>query len=280
MRKTILAALGAALLSSSAAHADGKPLPAFAVAAAQALPAAAPAPAADRFATDTAMADYVFKWAESNYSSYFSPPNPPAQSAAGYYFRAYSNNAYLAEKDGSLWVVLGGNAQSAGSLSDFAGKIGYKPTSTGTTSGSTSGTTGGGTATMSVGQAVAYEYMRAIIQWQVDHSSYTADFGTVTSGSSGSSYLDLFDIKVNTGVATGTPGFVTLKCYQCHNWKLTYSQYSAFATALGDDTYFQGSLPYMEAGDLNGYMSYTQSMLGQYNSWVAQIPSSYATYWF
>jgi len=38
MRKTILAALSATLLSSSAAYADGKPLPAFAVAAAQALP--------------------------------------------------------------------------------------------------------------------------------------------------------------------------------------------------------------------------------------------------
>lgn len=275
MRQTILAALGAALLSSSVAYADGKPLPAFAVAAAQVLPALAPAPASDRFATDTAMADYVFKWAESNYASYFSPANPPAQSAAGYYFRAYSNNAYLAEKDGNLWVVIGGNAQSAGSLSDFAGKIGYQPTSSGTTGGTT-----GGTATMSVGQAVAYEYMRAIIQWQIDHNSYTADFGAVTSGSNGSSYLDMFDIKVNTGVSTGTPGFVTLKCYQCHNWKLTYSQYSAFATAMGNDAYVLGSMPYMDSGDLNGYMSYTQSMLGQYNSWVAQIPASYATYWF
>lgn len=278
MRKTILAALSAALLSSSAAYADGKPLPAFAVAAAQALPAAAPAPAADSFATDTAMADYVFKWAESNYGSYFSPANQPSQSASGYYFRAYSKNAYLAEKDGSLWVVIGGNAQSAGSISDFAGKIGYKAATTGT--GITNGSTGSSTAAMSVGQAVAYEYMRAIIQWQLDNNTYTTGIGSISSGSGGTSYLNLFDIKINSSVPMTTPGFITLKCYQCHNWKLTYSQYSAFATALGNDTYFQGSLPYMEAGDLNGYMSYTQSMLGQYNSWVAQIPASYSTYWY
>lgn len=267
MRQAILAALCAALLPASAAHADSKPLPAFAVAAVQTLSTAAPAPAADSFATDTAMADYVFKWAESNYSSYFSPANPPSQSASGYYFRAYAKNAYLAEKDGVLWVVIGGNAQPAGSISDFASKIGYKPaTST--------------TPAMSVGQAVAYEYMRAIIQWQVDHSTYTADFGAVSGGSGGSSYLDLFDIKVNTSVSTTTPGFVTLKCYRCHNWKLTYSQYSAFASALEADTYFQGALPYMENGDLDGYMSYTQSMLGQYNNLAGQVPASYSTYWF
>ena len=124
MSKTILAALCAASLFAPAVYADSKSLPVAAAAAAHILPM----PAADSFATDTAMADYVFKWAESNYGSYFSPANTPSQSASGYYFRAYRNNAFLAEKDGSLWVVLGGNAQSAGSLSDFAGKIGYKAT--------------------------------------------------------------------------------------------------------------------------------------------------------
>lgn len=262
MHKALLLGLCGTLPALTTAQAEPAPLPALVVPAAQ---TPLPQLAADRFATDTAMADSVFTWAESNYSSYFSPANPPSQSASGYYFRAYANNVFLAEKDGILWVAIGGNTQQVGSLSDFAAKIGYKPATT---------------VSMSVGQAAAYEFMRAIIQWQVDNSNYTTSMSSVSSGATGASYLDLFDIKVNSSVPMSSAGFVTLKCYHCHNWNLTYSQYSAFASALSKDGYYQGSLTYLQSGDLNGYMAYTQAQLAQYNSWVGQIPASYSTSWF
>lgn len=222
--------------------------------------AAQPARSGNSFATDTAMADYVFAWAEKTYGNYFAPANPPSQTTAGYYFRFYSGtNTYLAEKDGELWLVMNNSMQRIDNLAAFATQIGYKP---------------GGTGSMTVGKAVATEFMRAIIQWQVDRGQYTDDFGSVTIGGMGMSYGDLVNISVNMEAST-----IALSCYKCHNWVLSFDQYSEFATELENDTYFTGAMTYMDNGDLAGYTSYTQQMAAQYNAAADSIPSSFSIYW-
>ncbi len=229
-----------------------------------------PQRATDAFvAVDTAMADFVFTWAEQNLPSYFSPANAPAQNQSGYYYRAYQNNAYLAvaNQNSEFFAVTGGNVIDVGKLSDFAGKVGYKPA---------------GSSTMTVGKALDYEYARAVIQWQVDNATYTADPTSlgVSMSSTGASVAGVVTIKINQALSQGTPGFITFSCYRCHNWKLTYNQFLDFANEMDNDTYFNRSLTYLDNADLNGYMTYTQSQLGNYNTLVSQIPASFSTYWY
>lgn len=231
--------------------------------AAASQPARAASRFANGFATDTAMADYVYAWAEKTYPQFFSPANPPSQTLSGYYFRYYSGtNAYLAEKDGDLWLLMNGSMQKVDSLSAFATQIGYKP----------GGGTGGGA--MTVGKAVSIEFMRAVIQWQVDHGQYSDDFGNINYGGSSVSYGDLMSINVDMNA-----GKVYLSCYLCHNWSLSFEQYYEFATELEFDTYFTGAMTYMDNGDYNGYVAYTKQMAAQYATQAASIPASFSIYW-
>lgn len=270
MKKKILTAAFTLLsLSALPALAATSTVAALVEQAAALPPSATPQRSADAFATDTAMADYVFSWAEKNMSSYFAPANPPSQSSSGFYFRQYKNSTFLAEQNGTLYLLYSGKLVPVGKLSDFAATIGYKPT-----------TTTPNTASMTVGQAVDYEFIRATILWQIDNASYTGDMSSVSVSSSGSSVSGIVSIKVNTSVSPNSPGYVTLQCYKCHNWKLTAAQYSQFATAMSTDAYVTGSMTYMNNDDLNGYISYTQSQADKYNGLVSQIPASFSTYWY
>ena len=231
---------------------------------------------ANRFAsvTDTAMADAVFSWGERSYPEYFSPATNISQNYSGYYYRHYdATDSYLAVKDGILYAILQGsnNLITVGPLSEWATKAGYTPATTPVTTPVT--------PQMSVGQAVAIDYIASVIHWQIDHNMYTLDDFLGMGGGTHFQYQDLFTIDINQNVSPDTHGYVTMTLYRGHNWKLTSQELSDMSDALNNDTYINQAIIYQNNQDLTGYMNLTQSMASQYDALVVSEPD-YSQYQF
>jgi hypothetical protein len=83
-------------------------------------------------------------------------------------------------------------------------------------------------------------------------------------------------MSINVDIAANK---IYLNCYQCHNWVLSFDQFSQFATELEADTYYTGAMTYLDNNDYAGYTRYTQSMAAQYSTAAAGVPSSFSIYW-